>query len=141
MCVCHLDNICLPLNREFAMLINIPKKLLTLSVSDLQINPGDTNMYSLGFRNLVENHLSLIRILPGTRILPIDSKKEHSFRGDFYNLLLNEFGIRQDMFWIVLRVNNLTSPLDYDGSLKYITLPNRSDIEFLLRRFLNSTTI
>jgi hypothetical protein len=123
------------------MNIIVPNKLLTLSVSDLQIHPGDTNMYSVGFRNLIENHLNLLRILPSTKRLPIDPKKEHSYCGDFYNLLYNEFGIAQDILWVVMRVNHLNSPLDYTGALGYVTLPSRSEIEQLLRRYLNSTTI
>jgi hypothetical protein len=123
------------------MNIIIPDKLLTLSVSDLQINPGDTNMYSVGFRNLIENHLGVLKILPSTKRLPIDPKKEHSYLGDFYNLLYNEFSIRQDMLWVVMRINNLTSPLDYNGALGFVILPSRSEVEMLLRRYLNSTTI
>jgi hypothetical protein len=98
-------------------------------------------MYSVGFRNLIENHLNLLRILPSTKRLPIDPKKEHSYYGDFYNLLYNEFGIAQDILWVVMRVNHLNSPLDYTGALGYVTIPSRSEIEQLLRRYLNSTTI
>jgi hypothetical protein len=123
------------------MIIKIPNKLYTLSVSSSQVDAGNTNMYSVGFRNLIENHLNVLRFLTNTRSVAIETKKEQIYTGDFYGLLHDILNVPQDLWWICMRMNNLESPLDYSGSLNVIVIPARQDIENLLNRFLNSTTM
>jgi ABC-type phosphate transport system auxiliary subunit len=123
------------------MLITIPDQLKIFTVSKAQLDAGNTNMYSVGFRNLIENHLPQIRTYPNTKILPLEPKKEQIFTGNFYGLLYNIDFVQQDMFWITMRVNDLLSPLDYSGNLNYVIIPSRGDIELLLQRYKNSTTM
>jgi ABC-type phosphate transport system auxiliary subunit len=123
------------------MLITIPDQLKIFTVSKAQLDAGNTNMYSVGFRNLIENHLPQIRTYPNTKVLSLDPKKEQIFTGNFYGLLYNIDFVQQDMFWITMRTNGLLSPLDYSGNLNYVLIPSRGDIELLLQRYKNATTM
>jgi hypothetical protein len=122
------------------MIITVPDTLYTLSVSSQQLDPGNTNLSSVGFRNLIENHIPYILGLVTTGPVSLDPKKESIFTGDFYNLLRFTQNIMPDMYFITMRLNGLYSPTDYSGNLGQIYLANRSDIISLLNRYLNSTT-
>ena len=123
------------------MIIDVPQNIITLSVSSLQIASGNVNMYSVDIRNLLENHLEYLKSLFNTNIVALDPKKEQIYRGDFYGLLINTQNVQQDMFWVTMRMNGLYSSIDYSGDLGKIFIPNRSDVERLLTRHLNTTTI
>lgn len=114
---------------------------MTLSISGLQINTGQYNVYSVGFRNLIENHLIYLQNNVSTINYALDPQDEYVCIGDFYKLL-NLLNINQDLFYIVLRMNNLHSPIDYSGNLGILLIPSRNLIfNSLLNRYLNSVTL
>jgi len=113
---------------------------MTFPVSFLQESAGNTNIYSKGFRNLIENHLNYLKTSSYTRPLVLDSHIEYKYKGDF-NGLLQANGITQDYRWITMRMNGLSSPLDYNGALGVILIPGKTDINSLLSKFLNTTGI
>lgn len=111
-----------------------------LSISQLQIPAGQTLMLTDSFRNLIENHLPYLRTHSATVPTLIEDNIADKYMGDFYQLL-NYLKVNQELFWVTLRVNNLLSPLDYDGSLTTVLIPSSSVIHTLLNRFLNSTQL
>ena len=113
---------------------------MPFSVTDRQIDIGEVNYYTSTFRNIIENHLEYFRKDTSTNTLVLNVHDEYKYRGDFYGLLLKN-NIRQDMFWIVMRVNALHSPIDYDGELKVILIPSIHKINILLGRSINSIII
>ena len=54
------------------------------------------------------------------------------------NKTVQKNNINQDMFWIVMRINNLYSPIDYNGELGSILIPSANSITILLTRYINS---
>ena len=108
-----------------------------LSVSSLQISPGNSNHYSDSFRNLIENHLHALRNDKSTLLTSLTVHDEDVFIGDFYGLL-QKININQDMFWIIMRINNLHSPLDYTGTFGSILIPSANTITILLTRHINA---
>lgn len=113
---------------------------MALSISRLQVSPGEYNIYSTGFYALIEDHLTYLQNLSSTIGYPLDPHDEFKYTGDFYQLLCN-LKIPQDQWRIILRVNNLYSPVDYAGDLGTLQIPNRTNILNLLQRYLNSTTL
>ena len=123
------------------MQITVPDNIKALSVSTLQISAGNTQFYSVGFRNLIENHIGYLQSLLTTKTVNLNPKKEQIFQGDFYSMLFSTENISQDLFWVTMRLNNLMSPIDYNKVLGSILIPKRSDIESLLNKYLNSITM
>lgn len=113
---------------------------MAYSLINLQIEYGDPYIYSVGFRNLIENHLNVLRDHNTTTMLPLSSHIEQVWQGDLYGLL-NVYGIPQDLFWITMRLNNLHSTTDYNGELGIIYIPSIDHIEKILSTYLNSTTL
>jgi len=113
---------------------------MALSISTLQIPIGEVNMYSKGFRNLIENHIALLQVDPSTTQISLNPHDEDKYIGDFYELL-QHLEVTQDMFWITMRVNGLHSPLDYQGDLSQILVPSLTTIQNLLTRYINKVSI
>lgn len=108
-----------------------------LSVSNLQTNVGNTNYYSAGFRTLIEDHLSYIRKHNSTRIIQLEAIKELVYRGSFFSLL-DYLKISQDLWWIVMRVNGIHNETNYLEPITHLILPDRSLINVLNQRFMNT---
>lgn len=111
-----------------------------MSIGKLQIEYGDPYMYSIGFRNLIENHIEFLQNHLSTTYVPLRSHDEIVWRGDFYGLL-QTIKVPQNLFWITLRVNGLHSTFDYRGDKEAILIPSLSLVKNLLTRYLNSTTL
>lgn len=111
-----------------------------LSISQLQINPGQTLMYTDSFRNLIENHVTYLKNHASTRTTNVEDHIADKYMGDFYQLLYY-LKVNQELFWVTLRMNDLVSPLDYDGQLTTLLIPSSNTIHDLLNRFLNSTQL
>lgn len=113
---------------------------MAMAISELQIDYGDPYLYSIGFRNLIENHIGVIKAHQTTTYRPLTGHIEIVWRGDFYGLL-QAIGVPQDLFWITLRVNDLHSSIDYSGDKQVILIPSLEYIKNLLQTYLNSTTL
>lgn len=85
------------------------------------------------FKSVIEYHLPYLR---DTALAPVPVSADvgwHS-RGDFYQILINN-GINDRLHWIILRMNNLTNPLHYDGSAMDILIPHEDAIEYIWNMF------
>ena len=110
---------------------------MTMTVLNLQNAPREINYFSAGFRNIVENHLQILRNTAKTESIAVAGKDEVKHRGDFYGLM-HEMNIDRNFHWIALRLNDLHSPMDYDGKLLSVLLPDENRVEFMLARWMNS---
>lgn len=112
---------------------------MTLAISRLQQPTNETNFLSAGFRNNIENHLDFLRNSGKTRLETVELIKLVKFKGDFYGYL-NSLQINQDIHWIIMRVNEMHNPNEFDELTPQILLPDISELKFLLGRYLNTAT-
>lgn len=110
---------------------------MTMSVISLQERPLEINYFSAGFRAIIEDHLQILRNTAKLHTVEVSGFQELKYQGDFYGLL-RDMGIDHDYHWITLRLNDLHSPMDYQGNLVNIKIPKIDYIKFLLRRYKNS---
>lgn len=110
---------------------------MSFSVSSLQIEIGEIYYFSDEFRNVIENHLTYLKNISSTRLLPIPDHSRVKYVGDFYGLL-QEMGVRHDMFWICLRVNGLHEIADSTDNMVDIFIPSKVSIDTLLNRYLTN---
>ena len=114
--------------------------IMPFSITTKQITSGTSNTYSVGFRNLIEDHIQYLQTSPYTRSIALKGMDEYRFTGDFY-ALLQVNNIDQDMWWVVMRINNLHSPIDYAGDLKSILVPDRDRVLAILQKYMNTETV
>ena len=109
---------------------------MTLKVSLLKQEIGDTNLYSTSFRRLIEDHLEYIREHSSTTIKPVLGSIAVKYNGDLYGLLIH-LRVSQELHWITMRVNNFHSPTDYNNELISLVIPNIKLIKTLLSKYVN----
>lgn len=88
------------------------------------------------FRQVMEEHLELIRTAGSPPVLSIPPILALRFQGDYFGLLEN-LGVPVYLQWITMRVNGLTSPLMAD---KDITIVNTVDVTFIRRLYTTHRT-
>jgi hypothetical protein len=113
---------------------------MTLSISRLQIDAGDVNYYTPAIRQMIEDLRSRIVTSASTSTVEITLDLEYRFRGDFYKLL-QQMKYPQDMFWIIMRINGLHSPIDYDGNLGTLLVPSRHTLDTLVQKYMTQYTL
>lgn len=104
-----------------------------LKLEDTIPDAGADHYYLPAFRIMIEDNLDIIRKSTGTRVLALKSYHAQLYKGQFYSLL-TEYKIPPFLHWIMLRVNKLTSPHEYDGALS-VLIPDFKIVENLLNVF------
>lgn len=117
---------------------------MPLTVVSQMKKPRNSIYFDPVFRNMVEQHLSVLRYHPEVALDEISPDQVFRFRGDFFGLLQQK-NIDPSLHWIYLRVNNLLSPTDFGNAFneEYTTsrvfnmiVPPESAIDTLRKRFL-----
>lgn len=87
--------------------------------------PAEWN--SREFRAVIESNLYNLKTLNVSRFAIVDSEAYH-YRGDFYSLLV-KYNQPAKYHWIILRMHNLYSPVDFDGKAIDLTIPDEDYIQ------------
>jgi hypothetical protein len=78
--------------------------------------PGEQLYYEPGFRLIVETCLNQLKQLAVTITdIPVDML--YQYEGNFYGYLVDK-GIRPELHWIYLRVNNMEHPNQFGAELR-----------------------
>lgn len=104
------------------------------SVQNLREPSGEPEFYEPGFRTVIEDHLDYLRNLEGTRILRVEPAEAWRWRFNFYGLLKYK-KLDERYRWIILRVNGLINPLDFDGTQTHFKIPDGAVMDRLLQTY------
>lgn len=83
------------------------------SVVNEMHNPGPGVYYQLGFRKMIEDHLTWLRNHEKTNVINIAAKDALRYHGDFFGLL-SFLEIPAKFHWILMRLNGYEGPRQYD---------------------------
>ena len=103
---------------------------MTMGINDLEVPMGPDEYYDPAFRVVLGTHYTYLRNLATNRIRTVTSFQETKYRGDFYGLL-TDMQIPRQFFYIILRLNDLASPDDFDVGMQNILVPDTSIIEMI----------
>jgi hypothetical protein len=97
-------------------------------------NDGPSIYYNPSFRVVLEYHLEWLRTRPRTvqAEIPLNMALRHEF--DLFGFL-KEIGIPEQLHWIVMRVNGLTSPEQFRTDSPVLLIPDIADIDELRTTF------
>lgn len=104
------------------------------------VNSGQTIFYNRSFRQVVEDHLSLMRDVNNHTVVNIDPSDAEAFVGDLYGLLAQE-GVSLDLHWCIMRLNDYTSPTEFTSDVMELKTPNPSFINRLVKQFRTNQSI
>jgi hypothetical protein len=82
--------------------------------------------YSEAYRNTIESCLSLLKVHHKTREVKLDPHKSRIYRYDFYTYLRHTVGINPEYHWIIMRLNDMLSPRDFDENVTQLLIPDES---------------
>lgn len=89
---------------------------MTFTVMSHRVPSGDDLYYEMGFRNLVETHLNILKY-EAVALTDISADKIYQYEGDLYGLL-SEIGIEPQYHWIYMRVNGMTNPNQFGKAVR-----------------------
>lgn len=101
---------------------------MATSINDRMVNEGGSLYYSPQWHLCIETHLAWLRSLPTNRLLIFEAALAYKYEGDLAGLLL-ESGIQPEYHWVIMRLNDMTSPTQYSGTQTKLLMPDLSQIE------------
>lgn len=109
-------------------------------IDSLAIDPGPQINYDQAFRNVLEDFMSVLRTNAGNAALNIDVNIAYKYESDLFGLL-NYYNIQPALHWVVMRMNNLTSPTDYTSSMVSLLLPDSNVINQIRQSHMTTRRI
>lgn len=94
---------------------------------------GDSLFYDASMRRTFEIYLGWLKTHPETTAHAVDPHTVYKYEGDFYGLL-NMLDIAPELHWLVLRINDLTNPMDFPQDIGEILVPDYRVISRILQR-------
>ncbi len=88
----------------------------------------------VGFKNVIEDHLLILRKDPETVVVMVTPMQLYKFEFDLTRLF-RELGIRPELHWIVMRINGLQSMRDVPKNTLTILVPSLVKISRLLQSY------
>jgi hypothetical protein len=98
-----------------------------MALTDLMVNAGDDLFYNPGFRNVMEDHMEYLRTRYSA-VAILNPDEAYQWRGDFFGLLDGR-GYNRKYHWIILRLNQYTSPLQFTEDTLAILVPDFAEID------------
>lgn len=91
-------------------------------------NPGQDIFYDAGFQRVLEANLSLIAQHPLTVSMDTPRDGAQKYEGDLH-LALAAMGVVPWLWWITMRVNGYTSPVEYNDDKFSLLVPDGNLLE------------
>jgi hypothetical protein len=101
-----------------------------VDINNLALGLNNTDYYSDGFRNLLEDHYSWLKTQSSTKTVPIDGYLAVRYEYDFYGLMQNQ-NVPIELHWITMRLSGYTSSDQMSRDLQSYILPDPAVISRL----------
>lgn len=108
-----------------------------MSVNSLAIDTGPSIYYDPSFRNVLEDHWSILRNSSKTTMVSVDPMLAYRYEYSFY-ALLNALNIPTFKHWITLRLSGFRSPSEPDRTVSVIYVPSNDELSQLAQSHLSS---
>lgn len=109
---------------------------MTMPIDDLMIDPGADTYYEPEFQVVLETHLTFLRSDKSTIEIPVDQHLAYRYHFDLFGLL-RALNVKPHLHWITMRMNNYTSPTQFqpDG-VKTFLVPDDTVVTRIKQSFL-----
>lgn len=96
-------------------------------------NPGPDIYYDGKFRQILEDHLHYLKQHPTTEEITVDAQSAVRGDGDLISVLI-DYDIPRHLHWLIMRINGMTSPMDYRSDQTSLLIPPQGLVEKLIKR-------
>lgn len=113
---------------------------MAFSINSLARSAGPDVFYTNDFRNVLEDYMTTLRNSADTVTISVEPAVALKYRGDLVGLL-TELNYPAYMAWIIMRMNNMNSPSDYDESILMLLTPNQDRISRIRSTYMTENAI
>lgn len=111
-----------------------------MKLLDSLINPGADVYYSAEFRNVLEDHMTYLRTHPDNTVVTVAPNIGYKYIGDLAGVL-HHYNVPYNLHWIVMRMNHMTSPIDYRDTMLNLDIPSFTAVERLRTTHMSQSKI
>jgi len=101
-----------------------------MDINNLAYDAGPTSFYTRTIRNVIDDHMSLLRYHPSNTVIPVTPKQVEHFKGDLYGLFA-ALEIPPQYHYCVRQMNELSSSLVVPEDLSEILVPDFSVVDLI----------
>ena len=101
-------------------------------VTSLLNDDGPSSFYTDAFRNVIEEHLEVIKVSDTTNKKEITHYLSYKYENNLFGLLM-ELEFSKYMHWPIMRINNYHSPIEFKKNTTFLYIPSISFLEQLLK--------
>lgn len=105
----------------------------TTRLEDAIPDTGSNYYYEQGFRKVIEDNLAILRNSPYTQSLSLKPYHASLYKNQLYSLL-TEYKIPVYLHWIMMRLNGMSHPNEYEG-VEILYIPDFKMVENLLNTY------
>jgi hypothetical protein len=109
-------------------------------LNSLRTDSGASVFYEEGFRVVLESHLTYLRNLNTTIPIQITSDDAYRYEGDLYGLLFMK-RIPRELHWVIMRINDMTSPMEAGVDLNFLLIPETGEIDKIRQSYQTTNKI
>lgn len=111
------------------------------SINALMFTTGPSDYYTDAFRQVLEDHMWYLRGITSTQPQTVSPQEAWQNEGDLYGFLAGKLNIEPQYHWVVMRLNNFTSPTQFGKHVNQLLIPSFTLIEQLRSAFNTASTI
>lgn len=99
-----------------------------MKIDALLRGTDELTYYDQSFRNVLEDHMTFLKTHPATVSRQVDSSLAYRYEYDFYGLL-TFFGVSVHLHWLIMRMADMTNPMESTRGLTYFLVPDPDVVE------------
>ena len=107
---------------------------MDVSINKLSVINENSLYYDPGFRRMLELNMAWLRNHPETTVIAVDPHDTYKYEGDLYGLL-QAYGVRRELHWVIMRLNNIDRAGQVDENLLQLLIPDLGLIDRLRQNY------
>jgi hypothetical protein len=109
-------------------------------INNLLFSAGSSEYYTAAFRQVLEDHMAYLRTNQSTSTITIPAQVVWENEQDLFGFLQTQ-NIAPQYHWVVMRLNNFTSPFQFKKGITKLLIPAFMLLEQIRSAYLTSNTI
>ncbi|EBS0566361.1 hypothetical protein OGA59_004526 [Salmonella enterica] len=109
-----------------------------MAIKDLMNYPGENSWFDQLWLTTVEDNLSYLMTVNNVQALNVDPIAHEHFKHNFHGYLRENVTEQRKYWYVIMRCNNMRSPLEFDDKFDYIIWPKLDVIDRLHDIYLAS---
>ena len=104
--------------------------IMAMSINDLMVRDGGAIYYTAAYRRMLETHMAYLRERSANNIVAIEPHLAYKYEASLFDLL-HHLKVDTQHHWLVMRLNDFTSPTQLRSDQQFLILPDFNEIDRL----------